>query len=46
MAEEKHPLKFKFGIKGLPCVVTVGTPKAAVDPSTDKGEKPKNEKEN
>jgi hypothetical protein len=46
MAEQKNPLKLKFGIKGLPCTVTVGTPKAAVDPSTDKGEKPKNEKEN
>jgi hypothetical protein len=45
MAEQKHPFKLKAGIKGLPCVVTV-TPKAAVDQSTDKGEKPKNEKEN
>lgn len=45
MSEQKHPLKPKFGIKGLPCVVTVGK-KTADDPSTDKGEKPKNEKEN
>ena len=46
MAEQKHPFKIKAGVKGFPCVVTVGTPKAAVDPSTDKCEKPKNEKEN
>jgi hypothetical protein len=45
VSEQKNPLRPKFGIKGFPCVVTVGK-KTADDPSTDKGEKPKNEKEN
>ena len=45
MAEQKHPFKPRFGIKGLPCVVSVGEKKAD-KPSTDKGEQPKNEKEN